>query len=488
MGAPSGVTRVTAGRRRTWDHARPMGVIFEPFRIKSVEALPLTTREERVRLLRAAEFNPFLLSATAVTFDFLTDSGTTAMSDTQWAAMMHGDESYAGSRSFQRFERTVRELTGFRHVIPTHQGRAAERILFQCLATPGSRIPSNNHFDTTRANLESMGAIGDDLVGEAGKDPRLDAPFKGDVDLARLGRYLEEHRGNVPVGMVTVTNNTGGGQPVSLANLRALSALYRSHGVPFFLDACRFAENAWLIREREPGQGARPVREIAEEMFSLADGCTMSGKKDALVNMGGFLAVNDDLLARRARDMLVLSEGFPTYGGCAARDLEAMAVGLEEVLDEHYLAYRMATIRYVARGLEAAGVPTMRPPGGHAVYVDAKSFLPHVAPASFPGLSVVVALYLEGGIRACEIGSVMFGKPGADGAFVPSAMELVRLAMPRRRYTQSHIDRVLEVAAEIAARRTALGGFRMTYRPPHLPHFTARFEPDGPWFDALASR
>lgn len=463
-----------------------MGVIFEPFRIKSVEALPLTTREERIGKLRAASFNPFMLSATAVTFDFLTDSGTTAMSDTQWAAMMRGDESYAGSRSFQRFERTVRDLTGFRHVIPTHQGRAAERILFQCLAKPGSRIPSNNHFDTTRANLESMGAVGDDLVCEEGKNPKLDAPFKGNVDLPRLGRYLEEHAGNVPVGMVTVTNNTGGGQPASLANLRALSALYRRHGVPFFLDACRFAENAWLVKEREPGQGSRSARDIAEEMFSLADGCTMSGKKDALVNMGGFLAANDDDLARRARDMLVLSEGFPTYGGCAARDLEAMAVGLEEVLDEPYLAYRMATIRYVARGLEACGVPTMRPPGGHAVYVDARDFLPHVPPERFPGLAVAVALYLEGGIRACEIGSVMFGKTGADGRFTPAAMELVRLAMPRRRYTQSHIDRVLEVAAEIAARRDRLGGFRMTYRPPHLPHFTAQFEPDGPWFDVLA--
>jgi len=458
-----------------------MGVIYEPFRIKSVEPIPLTNAEERRRLLADAHYNTFLLPATSVTFDLLTDSGTTAMSDTQWAGMMRGDESYAGSRSFQRFEATVRDLTGFRHVLPTHQGRAAERILFQSALRPGSRVPSNNHFDTTRANIEYVGAVADDLVGAEAREIRTPHPFKGNVDLARLEAYLAEHRGNVPLVMCTITNNTGGGQPVSLANLRGISALARRHGVPFFLDACRFAENAYLIRMREPGQEGRSVEDIAREAFSLADGCTMSGKKDALVNMGGFLAMNDDALARRCRDLLILTEGFPTYGGCAARDLEAMATGLREVLDEHYLEYRLATVRYLARGLEEAGVPTLQPPGGHAVYVDARGFLPDVPPELFPGQALVAALYLEGGIRACEIGSAMFGKVAADGTFVPAAMELVRLAMPRRRYTQSHVDRILEVAAEVARKRSLLRGFTMVERPPHLPHFTARFRPEQDW-------
>lgn len=458
-----------------------MSVIFEPFRIKSVEAIPLTSAPERRALLADAHYNAFLLPATAVTFDLLTDSGTTAMSDTQWAGMMRGDESYAGSRSFQRFESTVQALTGFRHVLPTHQGRAAERILFQNTLRPGNRVPSNNHFDTTRAHIEFVGAVADDLVVAEAREPRLLHPFKGNVDLVRLAEYLEEHRGNVPLVMCTVTNNTGGGQPVSLANLRGIASLAHGHGVPFFLDACRFAENAWMIREREPGQAGRSVEDIAREAFSLADGCTMSGKKDALVNMGGFLAMNDDALARRCRDLLILTEGFPTYGGCAARDLEAMSVGLREVLDEHYLAYRLATIRYLARGLEAAGIPTMQPPGGHAVYVDARSLLPHVPPHRFPGQSIVAALYLEGGVRACEIGSAMFGKIGPGGAFVPAQMELVRLAMPRRRYTQSHVDRILEVAALVGGRRDAIRGFDMTERPLHLPHFTAKFRPEEDW-------
>jgi len=328
-----------------------MSVIFEPFKIKSVESIPFTSLQERRELLEAAHYNAFLLQATTVTFDLLTDSGTSAMSDRQWAAMMVADESYAGSRSYQRFRKTVSDLTGFRNVIPTHQGRAAERILFQCAVKSGQRVPNNSHFDTTRANIEYVGGIADDLVCAEAADPQSRAPFKGDMDLERLEAYLVEHAGNVPLGMVTITNNTGGGQPVSLANLRAVSELYRRHGVRFILDACRFAENAYMIQQREPGQADRSVREIAEEVFALADGCTMSGKKDALVNMGGFLALNDDDLAGEARNLLILTEGFPTYGGCAARDLEALAVGLEEVLDERYLEYRMATVRYLAEKL-----------------------------------------------------------------------------------------------------------------------------------------
>ncbi len=391
--------------------------------------------------------------------------------------MMSADESYAGSRSFARFEKTVRSLTGYEHVIPAHQGRAAERILFQCAVKPGQHVVSNNHFDTTRANIEYLGGIADDLVVRESRDPACTHPFKGNVDLERLARYLDDHRGNVALGMVTITNNTGGGQPVSLANLHAVAALYRKHGVPFILDACRFAENAYMIKLREPGQSGRSAEEIAKEVFSLADGCTLSGKKDALVNMGGFLAVRDDTLARNARNLLILTEGFPTYGGCAARDLEAFAVGLQEAVDERYLEYRAATTRYLAKGLNDAGIPTVQPPGGHAVFIDARAFLPHLTAEQLPGQSLVVALYVEGGIRACEIGSVMFGKPGADGRFEPAALELVRLALPRRCYTQSHVDRVLEIAADVAKRKESLTGYEMVERPPFLPHFTARFRP-----------
>lgn len=458
-----------------------MPVIIEPFKIKSVEPIAFTTKEERLQHMEAAAYNVFLLQAQDVTFDLLTDSGTSAMSDAQWAAMMIADESYAGSRSFAKFDKVVHDLTGMKHVIPTHQGRAAERILFQCAVKSGQRVCSNNHFDTTRANIEYLGGIADDLVGKEARDLSSEHPFKGNIDLDRLAAYLELHAGNVALGMVTITNNTGGGQPVSLANLRAVAALYRKHKVPFILDACRFAENAYMIKLREPGQSGRSAEDIAKEIFSLADGCTVSGKKDALVNMGGFLAVRDDTLARNARNLLILTEGFPTYGGCAARDLEALAVGLREVLDERYLEYRLATIRYLAHGLNAAGIPTVQPPGGHAVYIDAKAFLPHIPPSSFPGQALVVALYLEGGIRCCEIGSVMFGKPTADGGFVPSALELVRLAMPRRRYTQSHVDRMVEIAHDVAGRRDWLRGMVMTERPPHLPHFTARFRPEEDW-------
>lgn len=472
-------------------------VIIEPFRIKSVEPLPLPTRDERLAAIREAQLNPFLLSASQVTFDLLTDSGTTAMSAAQWSAMMRADESYAGSGSYDRFRDVVQELTGFSHVIPTHQGRAAERILFRCALRAGQRVPSNNHFDTTRANIEYLGAIGDDLVIEEASDPANEHPFKGNIDLARLERYLDEHRGEVPLGMITITNNTGGGQPVSLENLRAVSELYHRHDIPFVIDACRFAENAYLIKEREPGQSHRSPREIAREIFSLADGCTMSGKKDALVNMGGFLALDDDELSGRCRDLLILTEGFPTYGGCAARDLEAMAVGLGEALEEDYLRYRMATVRYLADGLERLGIPTVKPPGGHAVYIDAGAFLPHVPAHEFPGQSLVLALYVECGIRACEIGSVMFAGEEADvghgdrlaaeGAAGDAAaagaprLELVRLAIPRRRYTQSHFDAMLELAERIATTKDRIGGVRMTRRPEFLPHFTAHFEAVDDW-------
>jgi tryptophanase len=453
-----------------------MPVIYEPFKIKTVEALAQLTREERAALLEQSGHNLFLVPAQAVTFDFLTDSGQAAMSTEQWAAMMRADESYAGSRSFQRFESAVRELCGYRHVIPTHQGRAAERILFSLTVRKGSLIPSNCHFDTTRANIEYGGGEALDLVIDAASDPQSPHPFKGDVDLARLERVVRERRADIPLGMVTITNNSAGGQPVSLANLRGVSRILRAAGIPFLLDACRFAENCWFIKQREPGQRERSVAEIAREVFSLADGCTVSGKKDALVNMGGFLALNDDELAARARNLLILTEGFPTYGGCSARDLEAMAVGLHEVLDERYLEYRAQSTAYLAEGLNRAGIRTVQPPGGHAVYIDARALLPHIAPEQFPGQALACELFLHGGIRSCEIGSVMFGRHGADGVFVPARNELVRLAIPRRVYTQSHIDRVIELAGEVASRASTLRGLRMTYRPPYLPHFTGRFE------------
>jgi tryptophanase len=451
--------------------------IIEPFKLKVVEPIPLLTRAERQRHLEAAHWNLFALPAEAITFDLLTDSGLSAMSVAQWAAIMLADDSYAGSRSFYRFERVVRDLTGYRFVIPAHQGRAAERILFALTVKPGSRIPSNCHFDTTRANIEVDGGTAVDLVVDEARDPRCEQPFKGNVDLAKLEAFLREHRGNVPLGMVTITNNTAGGQPVSLANLRAVATILRAHGVPFVLDACRFAENAWLIKQREPGQRHRSVREIAQEVFRLADGCTFSGKKDGLVNMGGFLALNDAALAEEARNLLILTEGFPTYGGCNARDLEAMAVGLEEVLDESYLEYRHATVSYLAAGLNRVGMPTVQPPGGHAVYVDAKALLPHVPPEAAPGQALACALYLEGGIRSCEIGSVMFGKLDPAGALQPAPLELVRLALPRRVYTQSHVDRILEIAAAVVARAPEIRGLRLTHRPKYLPHFTARFAP-----------
>ncbi|HEV8199737.1 MAG TPA: tryptophanase [Candidatus Polarisedimenticolia bacterium] len=454
-----------------------MPVIIEPFRIKVVEPITLSDRRQREKDLRAAHYNLFALRAEQVTFDLLTDSGATAMSAAQWGAMMTADESYAGSRSFHRFEAAVRDLTGYRHIIPTHQGRAAERIFFQIAIRPGMVIPSNNHFDTTRANIEYDRGRAVDLVTEAALDPSSPDPFKGNIDLARLEALCRRERRRIPFGMQTITNNTGGGQPASLQNIRGVSRILRRHGIPFILDACRFAENAYFIKLREPGQQRRTVSEIAREIFRLADGCIISGKKDALVNMGGILALNDDRLAAEARNLLILTEGFPTYGGCAARDLEAMAVGLREVLDETYLEYRLASVRYLAEGLNRIGIPTVQPPGGHAVFIDARRLLPQIPSEQFPGQALACELYLAGGIRSCEIGSVMFGKRTSRGTFRPAALELVRLAVPRRVYTQSHVDRILEIAEDVVARAPRLRGMKMTWCPPYLPHFTARFEP-----------
>lgn len=449
--------------------------IIEPFKIKTVEPLAMLSRSERIEHLEQAGYNLFSLPSEAVTFDFLTDSGTTAMSAAQWAAMLVADESYAGSRSFARLETVVRELTGCHHIIPTHQGRAAERLLCLALVQPGMKIPSNNHFDTTRANIEFVGAEAVDLVIAEGRDPRSTHPFKGNIDLVRLDAFLTENRGSIPFGMITITNNTGGGQPVSLENIREVSKVYKRHGVTFVIDCCRFAENAYFIKMREPGQAGRSVRDIAQEIFSLADGCYMSAKKDALVNIGGFIALKSVDWIERLRSLLILTEGFPTYGGLAARDLEAMAVGLEEVLDERYLEYRLAVTRYMAEGFNKLGVPTVQPPGGHAVYIDAKTFLPHIPPHQFPGQALVCELYLAEGIRACEIGSVMFGTYATNGEFQPAAMELVRLAFPRRVYTQSHFDYILEGMTELVANKNQLRGLKLAYDPPFLRHFTAKF-------------
>ncbi|HEU4521209.1 MAG TPA: tryptophanase [Thermoanaerobaculia bacterium] len=442
-------------------------VIIEPFRIKTVEPIRFTTREERETALRGAGYNVFLLRARDVIIDLLTDSGTGAMSAAQWGALMQGDESYAGSRSFERFESVVRDLTGFRHIIPTHQGRAAERILFHSALQPGDLVLNNIHFDTTRANIEYEGAEARDLVIPEGRQPSVIHPFKGNMDLAALERTLDAEGDRVTMVMVTVTNNSGGGQPVSLENIRGIRALCDRYRKPFFIDACRFAENAWFIREREPAYAGRSPKEIAQEMFSLADGCLMSAKKDGLANIGGFLALNDDALAQKCRNLLILTEGFPTYGGLAGYDLEAIAQGLEEVVDPDYLRYRIRTVEYLAEKLMASGIPVVQPAGGHAVYIDATAMLPHVPAGEFPGIAVVNALYLAGGVRACEIGSVMFG--------TKTTMELVRLAIPRRLYTQSHIDYVAEVAASIDP--SSLRGYRLTYAPEVLRHFTARFEP-----------
>jgi tryptophanase len=450
--------------------------IIEPFRIKSVEAVKFTHREERERALREAGWNVFCLRAEDVLIDLLTDSGTGAMSAAQWGALMQGDESYAGSRSFYRFRDVVQDLTGLRHVIPTHQGRAAERILFHSVLKPGDVVPNNNHFDTTRANIEVERAEARDLVVAEGRVPSALHPFKGNVDLGALASTLERDGERVPLVMVTVTNNAGGGQPVSLENLRGVRALCDKYGKPLFLDACRFAENAYLIKAREPGQSGRTPKEIAREMFSLADGCTMSAKKDGLANIGGFLALDDDAWAERCRNLLILTEGFPTYGGLAGYDLEAVARGLEEVVEEPYLRYRIRSIEYLHERLVAAGVPLIRPAGGHAVYLDARALLPQIPPLAYPGIALANALYLEAGIRGVEIGTVMFGRQ-PDGSEQPAGMDLVRLAIPRRVYTQSHIDYVAEAVIAVAGARDALRGYRIVKAPEVLRHFTAAFEP-----------
>ncbi len=450
--------------------------IIEPFRIKTVEPIRFTTREQRVAALSEAHYNQFLIKAEDVIIDLLTDSGTGAMSSAQWAGMMQGDESYAGARSFFRFEASVREITGFAHIIPTHQGRAAERIFFGTACSAGQVVPNNTHFDTTRANLEVLGVNAVDLRCPEAARPDLVAPFKGNIDLVALERCLVENAGRVPFAMITVTNNSGGGQPVSLANIRGAAALCRQHGVPLILDCCRFAENAWFIKQREDGQHGRTPLAIAQEMFSYADGCTMSAKKDGLANIGGFLALNDNALAARCRNNLILTEGFPTYGGLAGYDLEAIAVGLKEVLDEDYLHYRIRSVEYLGNKLTEAGVPIIRPTGGHAVYIDARAMLPHIPQDEYPAWALSCALYLEGGVRSVEIGSVMFGRQ-SDGSEKPAPMELVRLAFPRRVYTQSHVDYLAEVLLHVNALKDRIRGVKLVEAPEQLRHFTVKVAP-----------
>ena len=454
-----------------------MKTIIEPFKIKSVEPIRFTTAEDREVILRKAYYNPFLIHADDVLIDLLTDSGTSAMSAKQWSGIMDGDEAYAGSRSFFRFEKTVKDLTGFRHVIPTHQGRAAEKILFTIVGGKGKYIPNNTHFDTTRANVEFSGAEAVDFPTAEGKRPDLVADFKGNMDIPALEAFIHKvGPSNIPLCMITVTNNSGGGQPVSMENIRSTKKLLKQFGIPLFLDACRFAENAFFIKKREGGYARKSAKEISQEMFSYADGCTMSAKKDAFVNMGGFLGLNEDTLAMKARNLLIVTEGFTTYGGLAGRDLEAIAQGLEEIVDEHYLTYRIRSVEYLGEKLVAAGVPIVEPPGGHAIYLDAKRFADHVPPHEYPGQAIVCELYRAGGIRSVEIGSVMFGKYDAAGKFLPPPMELVRLAIPRRVYTQSHIDYVIEVLLDVFNRRKQLRGLRITEEAPMLRHFTAKFE------------
>jgi len=446
-----------------------MKTIIEPFRIKAVEPISMTTRQQRQEYIREAHYNLFNLHSDSVLIDLLTDSGTSAMSSGQWAAMCRGDESYAGSESFYRFYQAVSEIMPFKHIIPTHQGRAAEKILFSVIGGQDKRIPNNTHFDTTRANIEYSGAEAVDLLIDEGKDPSSLYPFKGNMDVSQLRKFIQKTGAkNIPCVMLTLTNNSGGGQPVSMQNIREVHAVCKEHGLPLIFDACRFAENAYFIKIREKEFAGRTVKEICREMFSYADGCTMSAKKDGLANIGGFLCLNNDNWAAQARNMLILTEGFLTYGGLAGRDLEAIAVGLQEILHEDYLHYRIRSTAYLGEKISTAGVPIVQPVGGHAVYIDAKAMLPHIPAEKFPGQSLTVELYLEGGIRACEIGSVMFGKN--------AQLELVRLAIPRRVYTQSHIDYVIEVILNVYAMRRELRGMKITWQPEVLRHFTAHFD------------
>lgn len=444
--------------------------IIEPFRIKSVEPIRWTSRPQREALLRAARHNLFQLPADAVLIDLLTDSGTGAMSTRQWAGIMEGDESYAGSRSFDHLRDAVRGIFGFRHVIPTHQGRAAERILFSVMCRKGDIVPNNTHFDTTRANVEFVGATAVDLPIAEGRQPALNYPFKGNMDVEALEKVISRAgRERVPLVMLTITNNSGGGQPVSMDNVRAVSALCRRHHIPLYFDACRFAENAYFIKLRESGYATKTPKEIAREIFSYGDGCTMSAKKDGMANIGGFLCTNEDTLAQQEKNLLILTEGYPTYGGLAGRDLEAIAVGLEEALQEDYLRYRIASTAYLGNHLAAEGVPIVQPPGGHAIYIDARAFLPHISPRQFPGVALACELYLEGGIRSVEIGTLMFGEA--------ATMDLVRLAIPRRVYTQSHIDYVIEIILEVWRHREQVRGLQLIYEAPFLRHFTAQLVP-----------
>lgn len=455
-----------------------MKTIIEPFRIKSVEPLRMTSVSEREFYLKKANYNLFALNSDDVLIDLLTDSGTSAMSTKQWAGIQMGDESYAGSPSFYRFERALKELAPFKHIIPTHQGRAAEKILFSILSDNkhDQIIPNNTHFDTTRANIESTGSQALDLVQQQGLDPQLDLPFKGDIDLIRLRDLLETKGEQVPIVMLTITNNSGGGQPVSMENIRQTKALCQEFGKPLFLDACRFAENAYFIKLREVGYQDKTPKEIVQEIFSYADGMIMSAKKDALVNMGGWLALNDDDLAMKARNILILTEGFPTYGGLSGRDLEAMAVGLEEIVEEDYLHYRITSTAYFGNALDKLGIPIVKPVGGHAVYIDARAMLPHIDPHEYPGQALAIEMYRLGGIRSCEIGTVMFGQQ-PDGSEKLAAMDLVRMAIPRRVYTQSHIDYCIECLAEIYANKNTLCGVSISWQPPMLRHFTCHFTP-----------
>src|SRR5271165_5923302 len=447
----------------------PTKTIIEPFRIKSVEPIRWTTREQREELLRSANYNLFLLPADDVLIDLLTDSGTGAMSTHQWAALMEGDESYAGSKSFERFRRSVQDIFGYKHVIPTHQGRAAERILFNVMCKPGDVVPNNTHFDTTRANVEFVGAEAVDIPIAEARQPSTRLPFKGNMDVDALERLIARvGRERVPLVMLTVTNNSGGGQPVSMENARSVASVCKKHRIPLYFDACRFAENAWFIKQREPGYADKTPKQIAQEMFALGDGCTMSAKKDGMANIGGFLCTNNDILARQEKDLLILTEGYPTYGGLAGRDLEAIAVGLQESLHEDYLEYRIASTAYLGNHIAEQGVPIVQPPGGHAVYIDARMFLPHVPQDQFPAVALANELYLEGGIRSVEIGTLMFG--------AAAKMDLVRLAIPRRVYTQSHIDYVVEIILEVWKKREGIRGLKLSYEAPFLRHFTAKLE------------
>jgi tyrosine phenol-lyase len=454
-----------------------MKTLIEPFKIKTVEEIPITTVEEREQYLKEAHYNPFYLKSEHITIDLLTDSGTTAMSAKQWAALMDGDESYAGSRSYYKFEDAVKNITGFKHIIPTHQGRAAEKILFSVMAGEGKTVPNNTHFDTTRGNLEYIKANPVDLPVDIGIDPEYIDDFKGNMDLEKLEAVIKEYgKENIPLGMITVTNNSGGGQPVSMKNIRETSELLKKHNIPFYLDCCRFAENAYFIKQREKGYENKTILEISQEMFSYADGATMSAKKDGLSNMGGFIATNDDKVAEQAKTLLIITEGYITYGGLTRRDMEALAQGFKEVMDEKYLAYRIGQVKYLGDELMKNGVPILMPTGGHAVYLDAKRFAPHIKPQHFPGQSILLELYRISGIRAVEIGSLMFGQKDAEGNFIPANMDLVRLAIPRRVYTKSHMDYIVEAVTEVYKNRNNLKPMKIEWEAQYLRHFTVKMD------------